>query len=383
MPVCCPGGAGPYSESWDFTTILAAPSLVYPANAATSVPMPVSLRWQRSQGATTYKLQLSTDPTFASGLIVSDSTIADTTYQVNGLTFATSYYWRVKAMVTGGSFSLPWSFTTIVGPAATPVLVSPTNGSTGLAVASIDFSWQSAQWATSYRLQISTDPAFATGVAFDDSTITGTSKSVTTLHTDRLYYWRVSGKGPGGAGSFSTAWSFETVKTIPLAASLVYPANGATAQPVLGLVFHWNRVASASHYGFQLGTDSTFATGLFKSDTALVDTDRTVNGLKLSTRYYWRVRARNVAGWGAYSPTWTLTTYTPLPGQIALVGPGPGSLATADSGVFSWHTPTPAATHALSCWILPRRSARGFCTRAFPGVACSGRTTAARTGRKS
>ncbi len=241
--------------------------------------MPVVLRWQRSPGATSYKLQLSADPTFATGLVVNDSTITDTTFQVNGLSVATLYFWHVKAMVSGGQFSLPWSFTTIVGPAATPVLVSPVNGTQGLAVASIDFSWQSAQWATTYRLQVSTDPAFASGIAFDDSTIAGTSRSVTTLQTDRSYYWRVLAKGPGGQGGFSNPWSFETIRTIPLAVSLVYPANGAAGLPTLGLTFRWNRTGSATHYGFQLGTDSTFASGLFKNDTALTDTTRSINGL--------------------------------------------------------------------------------------------------------
>ncbi len=339
-----PGGAGPYSPNWDFTTILAAPSLVSPANSATNVPMPVQLRWQRSQGATTYKLQVATNSSFATGLIVNDSTITDTTYSVSGLTVATQYYWRVKAMVAGGSFSLPWSFTTIVGPAATPVLTTPANGTQGLAVASINFSWQSAQWASTYRLQIATDPTFASGIAFDDSTIAGTSRSVTTLHTDRLYYWRVSAKGVGGSGSFSTAWSFETVRTIPLAATLVSPVNGASGLATVGLTFRWNSVLAATHYGFQLATDSTFAGGFFKNDTALVDTSRLVNGLAQSTRYYWRVRARNSAGWGAYSPAWSMTTFTPLPGQVSLLSPGTGAIATADSSTFAWNRPTPAAS---------------------------------------
>ncbi|RPH36933.1 T9SS C-terminal target domain-containing protein, partial [bacterium] len=37
-------------------------------------------------------------------------------------------------------------------------------------------------------------------------------------------------------------------------------------------------------------------------------------------------------------------TVIPLPGQIALIGPASGSLATADSGTFAWHKPTPSAS---------------------------------------
>lgn len=339
-----PGGTGPYSNGSSFTTSLGAPTQVSPLNAATSVPMPVTLRWQRKEGATGYKLQLSTDNTFATGLIVNDSTITDTAYQVNGLTVATQYYWRVKAMGTGGLFSLPWSFTTIVGPAAIPVLVAPANRAQGIAIASIGFSWQTAQWATTYRLQIATDSTFAAGIAFDDSTISGTSRNVTNLLSDRTYYWRVRGKGVGGIGSFSSAWSFETIRTLPLAASLIYPPNGASGLATSGLIFRWSRIGTAATYGFELGTDSTFATGLVKNDTSWVDTTRTINGLKQSTRYFWRVRGHNTSGWGPFSATWNMTTIIPLPGLVSLISPVSGATVAGDTAVFTWSTPTPAAS---------------------------------------
>jgi hypothetical protein len=339
-----PAGTGPYSTNNSFTTFLDAPTHLSPANAATNVPVSVTLQWKRSQGATSYKLQLSTDATFATGLVVNDSTITDTTYLATGLSFVTPYYWHVKAMGTAGGFSQPWTFTTVVGPAAAPVLTAPANGTQDLTVASINFSWQSAQWASTYRLQIATDPSFTSGIVFDDSTLTGTSRSVTNFQTDHQYYWRVRATGPGGTGSFSAAWSFQTVRTIPLATGLISPVNGTTGIPQSGLYFRWNSYPTATKYTFQLGTDSTFATGLFKNDTALVDTARLVNGLALATRYYWRVRVHNLAGWGPYSQTWWVTTVAPIPGPITLVGPSSGSIATADSGTFAWNRATPAAS---------------------------------------
>ncbi len=322
---------------------LPIPKLIAPAMGDTNQPVSPVLSWHLSPGGYAYEVQVSTDSTFASRLIVNDSTIADTTDHVSGLSVATQYFWHVKAMATNAPFSLPWSFTTMVGPASTPVLVSPVNGTAGLGVASIDFVWQSARWATTYRLQIAADSLFASGIVLDDSTLTETSRTVATLHTDRRYFWRVSASGPGGSGSYSGAWSFETMKTAPLAATLVSPANGASGLPVVGLSFRWTSVPSATNYGFQLGTDSTFATGLFKNDTGLADTSRTVSGLQTGTRYFWRVRARNTAGWGIYSPAWVLTTLVPLPGQVSLVSPPSGSLAIADSSTFTWHRPTPGA----------------------------------------
>jgi hypothetical protein len=39
-----------------------------------------------------------------------------------------------------------------------------------------------------------------------------------------------------------------------------------------------------------------------------------------------------------------MSTLTPLPGGVALIGPPSGSLATADSAIFTWRGPTPSAT---------------------------------------
>jgi hypothetical protein len=339
-----PAGTGDWSTPFSFTTKLGAPNHVAPGNGATNISIPATIRWQSTPGATGYTLQVSSDPTFNTALVVNDATITDTSYQASGLSFATQYYWHVKAMGITGQFSLPWSFVTIVGPSATPALSTPANGTQGLAIASIDFAWQSAQWATSYRLQIATDPAFGSGIVFDDSTIATTTKSVTGFQTDKIYYWRVRGKGAGGIGTFSSPWSFETVRTIPLAASLAYPANGATSLPVIGLTFRWHAISGVTHYGFQLATDSLFTTGFFKNDTALVDTNRLVNGLQANTRYFWRVRGRNAAGWGSYSPAWSMTTIVPIPGQVALIGPASAGVAQSDSAVFTWNMPTPPAS---------------------------------------
>jgi peptidoglycan/xylan/chitin deacetylase (PgdA/CDA1 family) len=319
--------------------------LASPASGSINLAVSPVLAWHPTARATFYQLQVSVDSAFATGLLVNDSTVTDTSYQVRGLAYTTRYFWHVKPIGTGGQYSTVWSFSTVMGPAATPALLSPVNGTAGLAVVSIDFVWQSSPWASRYRLQVATDSTFVTGVAYDDSTLSDTAKSLTMLHTDQRYYWHVSAKGVGGSADFSSVWSFETVKTAPLAAPLIYPANGATAVPVVGLTFRWDNVPSAIRYGFQLGTDSTFTAGLFTNDTALVDTVRTVSGLAMATHYFWRVRARNSAEWGEYSPVWSMTTQLPVPGQVALIGPQSGGLGTADSCTFTWHRSTPAAAH--------------------------------------
>jgi transposase-like protein len=109
-------GTSPFSAARSFTTIVAAPTaptLVSPADGATGVPTNPTLSWNASAGATTYRLQLSTDSTFAS-TVFDDSTLTGTSKQVGPLASNTRYFWRVSAKNAGGisPFSAARRFTT-------------------------------------------------------------------------------------------------------------------------------------------------------------------------------------------------------------------------------------------------------------------------------
>ena len=91
-------GWGPYSETRTFEvgSLPAAPGLIAPANQAVDLPTTVTFTWAPIQGANAYHLQLSTDANFAS-LVVNDSTLADSTHEVESLAEGNKYYWRVGA----------------------------------------------------------------------------------------------------------------------------------------------------------------------------------------------------------------------------------------------------------------------------------------------
>ncbi|OYV86708.1 MAG: hypothetical protein B7Z63_03570, partial [Ignavibacteriae bacterium 37-53-5] len=62
------GGTGSWSAVWNFTTVVAppaAPTLATPLNGATAVPVNPALTWNSSAGAASYRLQVSTDSSFA------------------------------------------------------------------------------------------------------------------------------------------------------------------------------------------------------------------------------------------------------------------------------------------------------------------------------
>jgi len=94
----------------------ATPVLELPVNGAINIPVQTSLSWNEATNARYYQLQVSTSSNFSGGIIVDQSNIISTSYQVNNLLRGTAYYWRVKSI--GYSANSNWSqvsnFTTIL-----------------------------------------------------------------------------------------------------------------------------------------------------------------------------------------------------------------------------------------------------------------------------
>jgi hypothetical protein len=123
-------GTGAYSQVFKFTykillTPPPPPVLSSPPNNATGQPIALNLVWLKAVTATSYRVMLATDSTFASGIIINDSTMTDSIRSVAGLNYSTNYFWRVNAKNSAGtsSYSPVWKFTT--GPLP-PALVNLT-----------------------------------------------------------------------------------------------------------------------------------------------------------------------------------------------------------------------------------------------------------------
>jgi outer membrane protein OmpA-like peptidoglycan-associated protein len=96
---------------------------------------------------------------------------------------------------------------------APPILATPTNGATGVAT-NPTLTWNASSEAASYRLQVSTDPTFASTTA-DQSGITTTSYSLSGLATGTTYYWHINATNSAGTSAYSTTWSFTTAAPPP------------------------------------------------------------------------------------------------------------------------------------------------------------------------
>lgn len=338
------GGTSAYSIRRTFTTISAippAPAIVSPPNNAVNQQVNVTLRWNRSNAALTYRLQVAADSAFAPVLLVNDSTLTDTVKIMSGLTNSTRYFWRVNAKNVAGTsvYSAIYAFTTIIANPIVPLLVAPADGSVNQDL-NVKFVWRRPAGTTSFRLQVASDSTFASGVAVNDSTITDTTKTAGGLVFGVKYFWRVNAKNIGGASPYSALFSFRTYDSDPAVPRQLAPANGVTGLDI-SVKLTWMRPAGATSFHLQVATDSTFAGGLVVNDPALADSFKSITGLNYLTKYYWRVNADAVGGTSPYSPRWSFATGIPDASQPSLIYPGPAQSVFPDVLKLFWHKSTP------------------------------------------
>lgn len=109
---------GASGNSISFTINLGStgkPDLLSPLNNATNVSLKPNFVWQAFSGADSYQIQVSTDQSFATTAIdVSDISATNYTAASN-LSYSKTYYWRVRAKVSGNytSWSSSFGFQTV------------------------------------------------------------------------------------------------------------------------------------------------------------------------------------------------------------------------------------------------------------------------------
>lgn len=136
-----------------------------------------------------------------------------------------AYNFTLTATSASGNKSLPLTLQ-VVGPAGTVTLASPANGATGVPGGSA-LTWNADPNATSYAIQIATDPGMANIVETGNG-LTATSYT-TAVATQPLttYYWRVQSSNACGFGTPSAIWSFTTSNCVPVAVRIVLDAYGS------------------------------------------------------------------------------------------------------------------------------------------------------------
>lgn len=143
-------------------------------------------------------------------------------YYLTGLNSGTTYYFRAwaKNSVGWGQGSV-LSFTTGTTLLPAPNLSSPSNGASNVSTTPT-FTWSVVSGATSYRILVGTslsglptDPTADTGSGLViNATPTGTSYTPASgiLSEGTTYYWEVHARSPSQYGTWSSKWSFTTIR---------------------------------------------------------------------------------------------------------------------------------------------------------------------------
>jgi hypothetical protein len=178
---------------------LSAPALAAPANGATTTaantpPLGIpEFRWARVSGATSYRVQVSSDIAFTTRVV--DVTTTNTSYtHTSAAGFPDGiWYWRVRAEAPApaGAYSAIWSFTKQwSSPANAPALLSPADSATLSFYDQPMFSWGAVTGAAKYKIQIYSSPGGWASTVYNNTTL-ATSHQPASKLANGIYYWRI------------------------------------------------------------------------------------------------------------------------------------------------------------------------------------------------
>jgi len=346
------GGPGPWSTAWHFTTmdpLPDPPQLNSPPDSAV-VSLTPTLTWNNPSGATSYRLQVSTNSGFSS-TVIDVPGLANSSYlvQTGQLTNGVTYYWRVNANNTcqaNTNWSNPRSFTTQQGVLPAPQLQLPLNGTTGVSLTPT-LDWSDVSGATGYEVQISLNNTFQSLVLDENSVISQWVVDPGILSGSQQYFWRVCTINSGGHGPWSNYFNFTTQIGPPAKPILINPidsATGVSLTPTLA----WNPVPLNNSYRVQVSTDAGFGSFVLNQVTGNTPQYVVPNGyLTNNTFYYWRVNSQNSGGTSAWSNVFHFTTIVGVPPAPTLFLPANNASSVSLTPMFVWSNISVATRYRL------------------------------------
>jgi len=281
------------------TTVYSAPSINYPFNNNTEIPIKITHTWSSIAGITNYRIQRDISPTFNSTELV--DTIGTTALPI--MKYNTVYYWRMKMMHSTDTSQ--WSNVSKFTTVKAPTLNSPTNTKTyGPGVAGT-LVWNKLDFSSQFQIQYDTNSKFNSSILLNTFVPADTLLlKMSELYFGKVYSWRVRAISSVDTSDWSAVWNFYTSNPV----RLNWPSNKQT-----GITFgslDWNSINGTSGYHYIMSKD-TFLTnpweGLESKDNAFFHYI-TPDPTEFNTKYFWKVRVFHSKDTSDWSDIWQFTT---------------------------------------------------------------------------
>jgi hypothetical protein len=343
---------------WYFETIPYPPpafSKVQPANGAVNRPVNgLEFLWNSTSDGSPYEYCLDTvDDSLCATSWTTTGT--DPWVTLDGLEYATTYYYQVRAVNLGGETYANdgtwWSFTTQPEAPAAFGKTAPVDGAIDQPGV-VHLSWEPSSRADYYQY------CYDMSIGDDCNstwTSTGTDTSVdlnigigSSAYT---YYWQVRAINGGGAtyANNGTYWSFTTVPPPPGDLFKVTPYNETTNLPA-SLTLSWSEATLAVGYEYCIDTLNNDSCDEIWTPTG-TDTSIVLSDLDVTTTYYWQVRATNTGGINhADRGTWWSFTTVPLPGIFGKAYPFDDGTGVEKNDNLDWFADSSNATGYEVCY---------------------------------
>jgi RHS repeat-associated protein len=234
----------------------------------------------------------------------------------SGLSYLTTYYWRVVAFNThGASTSGPvWSFTVAAIPA--PVLISYVPNPTGNSRPTL--TWQVVPGASGYGIQIDSSGTFTSPIVNTDGLASGSYTPPTPLPEGNLFWRARAFDAQGRPGPYSSASSVQIDLTPPPAVTGL-----SVAWSQANVQLNWSAmpptVTDFDHFNvYRAGAPFTSVAGMTPIATGLTSTSFLDGSVTFGTTYDYAVTAVDKVGNEAKTVT---SAPTPRPPGFYTISP--------------------------------------------------------------
>lgn len=334
------GGIG-HGKTYD---VPSAPTITL-TNTTTGVTVSWSAPANGGSSITGYTIDYGTTGSFGT-----TKTTTSTSYNLTGLTKNQIYYVRVRANngVGNGDESATKTITTWDTPNA-PASMSISTSPSGFVLTWPAPTDNGGTSITNYTLDYGTTTSFGTTV-----TVTSPTATLSGLAARQIYYFRVRANNGVGSGDESATYNATTwaVPTAPTSfAVTASPTDGTKSSMSWGTPSDGGGTPITG-YTYQYSVNSDMSSAVSTTANVL---GVTVTGLTLATTYYYRVRANNSVGYGAWSSILNAT-------QLGLPGGPTGFTVTpgAVDAALAWTTPGSTGGTAITGYTIQRASDSGF-----------------------